>query len=100
MTNATVVNVYLVEICTDIAFGSSLVVMQLTILIETMTALKMMAWLSPEGFFLFYAATSMLGFLFVYFWIGETMHLSEKEKKLLYQPGGEFGRRIPENRRE
>lgn len=84
VTNATVLNVYLVEICTDIAFGSALVVMQLTILIETMTALRMMAWLSPEGFFLFYAITSMLGFIFIYFWIGETMQLSEKEKKMLY----------------
>ena len=27
VTNATVVNVYLVEICTDIAFGASLVMM-------------------------------------------------------------------------
>ena len=27
VTNATVVNVYLVEICTDIAFGAALVVM-------------------------------------------------------------------------
>ena len=53
-----------------------------------------MAWLSPEGFFLFYAVMSFIGFLFVYFWIGETMHLSEKEKKLLYQPGGRYGRKL------
>ena len=84
VTNATVVNVYLVEICTDIAFGAALVTMQLVILLETATALPMIAWLSPEGFFLFYAATSFLGFLFVYFFVGETQHLSEKEKKLLY----------------
>ena len=84
VSNATVVNVYLVEISTDIAFGVALVVMQLVILLETVTALNMMAWLSPEGFFLFYAIMSFLGFLFVYYWIGETMHLSEKEKKILY----------------
>jgi len=94
LTNATVVNVYLVEISCDIAFGVALVVMQLVILIETMTALQMMSWLSPEGFFLFYAVTSFLGFLFVYFCIGETMHLSEKEKKLMYQPGGKLGRKL------
>ena len=41
VTNATVINVYLVEICTDIAFGSSLVIMQLIILIQTATALQM-----------------------------------------------------------
>ena len=41
VTNATVINVYLVEICTDIAFGSSLVIMQLIILIQTVTALQM-----------------------------------------------------------
>ena len=84
LTNATVVNVFLVEICTDVAFGTALVVMQLVILIETATALDMIAWLKPEGFFLFYAFTSFLGFLFVYFWVGETMGLSEKDKKLLY----------------
>ena len=84
VTNVTVINVYLMEICTDIAFGASLVVMQLIILVETATALDMINWLGPAGFFLFYAMTSFLGFLFVFFWIGETMHLSEKEKKRLY----------------
>ena len=52
----------------------------------------MIAWLEPEGFFLFYAATSFSGFVFVYFWVGETKGLSEKDKKFLYQPGGKFGR--------
>lgn len=84
ITNVTVINVYLMEICTDIAFGASLVVMQLIILVETATALEMITWLRPEGFFLFYATTSFLGFIFVYFWIGETKHLSEKDKKKLY----------------
>ena len=50
--------------------------------------------MSPPGFFLFYAATSFLGFVFVYFFIGETMYLSEKDKKLLYQPGGAYGRKL------
>ena len=81
VTNATVVNVYLVEICTDIAFGTALVTMQLVILVQTATALKMIEWLEPQGFFAFYAATSFVGFLFVYFYVGETMHLSEKQKK-------------------
>ena len=94
VSNATVINVYLVEISCDIAFGVALVVMQLVILMETVTALEMMSWLTPEGFFLFYAVTSFLGFLFVYFWVGETMHLSEKEKKLMYQPGGILGRKL------
>ena len=94
VTNATVVNVYLVEICTDIAFGAALVTMQLVILVETATALEMIARLTPQGFFMFYALTSFIGFLFVYFWVGETKHLSEKEKKQLYQPGGKFGRKI------
>ena len=84
VTNATVVNIFLVEICTDIAFGAALVVMQLVILVETVTALGMIAYLRPEGFFLFYAATSLAGFIFVYFWVGETMGLSEQEKKFLY----------------
>jgi len=84
LTNATVVNVFLVEICTDIAFGTALVMMNLVILLETATALEMINWLNPEGFFLFYSVTSFLGFIFVYFWIGETKNLSEKDKKLLY----------------
>ena len=94
VSNATVVNVYLVEISCDIAFGVALVVMQLVILVETITALQMMSWLSPQGFFLFYAVTSFIGFLFVYRWVGETMHLTEKEKKLMYQPGGALGRNL------
>ena len=53
----------------------------------------MIAWLKPEGFFLFYAMTSFMGFLFVYCCVGETMGLSEIDKKFLYQPGGKFGRK-------
>jgi len=97
VTNATVINVYLVEICTDIAFGTALVVMQLVILLQTATALDMIAWLKPEGFFMFYAMTSFIGFLFVYFCVGETMGLSEQDKKFLYQPGGRYGRKPKPN---
>jgi len=45
VSNATVINVYLVEISTDIAFGVALVIMQLVILLETVTALNMISWL-------------------------------------------------------
>ena len=57
----------------------------------------MIAWMQPEGFFMFYATTSFLGFIFVYFCVGETKGLSEQDKKLLYQPGGKYGRRVRPN---
>ena len=39
VTSAPVINVFLVEISTDIAFGTALVTMNLVVLIETATAL-------------------------------------------------------------
>lgn len=81
LTNATVIIVYLVEICTDIALGAALVTMQLVILVETATALPMIDCFGTEGFFLIYSGLSFFGFLYVYFFIGETKCLSEKGKK-------------------
>ena len=42
-TNCTAMQVYLVEISSDIAFGTSLVVMALVILVQTATALEMIS---------------------------------------------------------
>ena len=78
VSNATVINVYIVEICTDIALGASLVTMQVVILLETSTALYLIQWLKPSGFFFLYSALSAGGFLFVAFYIGETKGLTDK----------------------
>lgn len=92
VSNATVINVYLVETCTDIALGTSLVVMQIVILLETSTALYVIEWIQPSGFFFMYAIFSAAGSLFVYFFVAETFHVPECEKKRLYTPGAKFGR--------
>ena len=37
---------------------------------------------------------SAIAAVFLYFYLGETMGLSKAEKKALYVPGGEWGRKL------
>ena len=91
VSNATVVNVYLVEVCTDIALGAAMVVMQLIILLETSSALYIINWFGAAGFFFMYSVFSLAGFIFIYNYVGETMNLTDKEKLMLYHPGQKYG---------
>ena len=57
-----------------------------------------MAW-SPEGTFFIFGSITGVSVVFLYFFVGETKGLSEKEKKEIYMPGAHWGRRLTENER-
>ena len=96
-SNATVINVYIVETCCDVALGTCLVAMQIVILIETVTVFPIIDSFGPSLFFLLYSVLSCMGLLFVFFFIGETKELSESEKLTLYVPGMPYGRKLKQN---
>ena len=55
-----------------------------------------MAW-SPEGTFFIFGGITGVSVVFLYFCVGETKGLSEREKKEIYMPGATWGRRLTEN---
>ena len=49
-------------------------------------------WLTQGGTFLFYAVITLVGIVYIYFYMPETKYLSDKEKKEVFWPGTEYGR--------
>ena len=54
-----------------------------------------MAW-SPQGTFFIFGGCSVVSVFFIYFFVGETKGLSEKEKKEIFMPGANYGRKLRE----
>ena len=52
-----------------------------------------MVW-SPSGTFFLYGGITFVGVFFIYFEIGETKSLSEKQKKEIFMPGAKWGRKL------
>ena len=50
--------------------------------------------LQPQGVFFLFAFFSLIAAIFLYLFLGETMGLSKAEKKAIYVPGGEWGRKL------
>ena len=94
ITNALVLWIYVTETCPDVAVGSGGMIIFGVVLFEAYTAFTFINWLHPSGFFLMYGVFSTLSFLFTYNFIAETKGLSDKEKKELYIPGAEWGRKL------
>jgi len=87
--------VYATEICSDIALGVTTQILWLVILIQSCTTeILMDSMLKPEGVFILFGIFSMLAVGFEWYLVGETLGLSERQKKSLYQPGNEYGRKI------
>ena len=61
-----------------------------------MTPILLDSPLTPQGVFLIFGIFSIAGYFFVYFFVAETMGLSEKEKKEVFLPGARYGRPIRE----
>lgn len=58
---------------------------------ESFTTETLMEW-SPEGTFFIFGGLSAVASVFIWFFVGETKGLSEKEKKELFMPGATWGR--------
>lgn len=88
---------YATEVCTDIALGAVAIVEDLFVLLQDfVTPIFLDSPLTPQGVFALFGLLSIAGYFFVYFYVAETMGLSEKEKKEVYLPGAKYGRQIRE----
>lgn len=87
--------VYVTEVCTDIALGVSTQTLWLVILIESIFTESLMdSWIQPCGVFFIFSLFSVLAVCFEYFYVAETRGLSERERKELYIPGAPYGRKL------
>ena len=85
--------VYVTEVCSDIALGISTQVLWLVIFLESLiTETLMKSSLTPQGVFFVCSFFSVVAVVFEYFYVAETKGCSEREKKSLYVPGARFGR--------
>ena len=87
--------IYVTEVCCDIAMGFSGQILWLVILLESLTTAPLMeSPIGSQGVFFIFGGFSLIGAIFIYFFVAETKGLSEKEKKSLYIPGAQFGRKL------
>ena len=93
-----IAQVYITETCSDIALGVGTQIQWIVILAESLTVESLMQQtLKPEGVFIIFGIFSMLAVISEWVFVGETAHLSEKEKKSLYAPGKTYGRELRED---
>ena len=86
---------YAIEICTDVALGAVMITEDVVVLIQDfVTPLLFDSPMQPVGVFLMYGAFSVIGFMFIYFYVPETMGLPETEKREIFMPGAKAGRKL------
>ena len=72
-----------------------ILVLYMTILLLSLTTQPLMnSALQPQGVFILLSVLSLVAFVVLYCFLGETMGLSKVEKKAIYVPGGEWGRKL------
>jgi hypothetical protein len=84
ITNGPIIWLYVSEIVSDAALGFCLFVLWSFILLLSLMTNFLMDVLKPEGVFWLFAAISLGGAWFTYYYAKETQGLSDKEKKTLY----------------
>jgi hypothetical protein len=79
--------VYAAETCVDVALGVCILWLYGVVLVLTLTTEPLMnSALTPAGVFLLFGVFSTIAVVYVYFFLKESKHLSDKEKKALYSP--------------
>lgn len=86
ITNGPIIWLYVSEIVCDAALGLCLSLLWGVILLLSIMTYPLMAILTPQGVFWLFGLASLGGAWFAKANIRETMHLNDKEKKMLYQP--------------
>ena len=82
------------EINCDIGFIFSRIVENFIFLLQSSFTESLMTGLGTSNFFFVFGTVSGLSIIFFVFCIGETKHLTDKEKKQLYMPGKAYGRKL------
>lgn len=79
------------ETCTDSALAACVFTLYFWQTVESFTTEVLMEW-SNWGTFLIFGGITAVSVVFIYFFVGETKGLSEKEKKEIFMPGATWGR--------
>ena len=75
--------------------GVNTQILWLVILIESLFMESLTkSWLRPYGVFFMFSMFSFMALFFEYRMVAETVGLSEREKKELYIPGSQYGRKL------
>ena len=82
------------EITTDIALGVAAITATFVMFVICLLFFPLFNGLGHANFFFLLAGICTIGFIFVYFFVGETQGLNEREKKEQYWPGGRYGRKL------
>jgi len=79
----------------DTALSVCIMTLYLTVLfLSVITPPLMNSKLQEQGVFFLFAIISAFATLFLYCYLGETMGLSRSEKKSIYVPGAQWGRKL------
>ena len=84
---------YAAETCCDTALSLVFVVNYFWDIVISFTMEKLMEK-APAITFLTYGSITLLGVIFIWFFVGETKGLTEKEKKEIFMPGATWGREL------
>ena len=97
--NLTPMYIVMTEISSDIALGVGTVVATLIMAFFTLTIFHLIALLGTSGFFFALAIECVIGYLFIYLFVGESLGLLPREKREQYWPGARHGRTLYESER-
>ena len=81
------------ETCTDSALAACVFTLYFWQTVESFTTEVLMEWSNYGTFFIFGGITAV-SVVFIYFCVGETKGLSEREKKEIFMPGATWGREL------
>ena len=85
---------YALEINCDVGFGLSQIVFNIFLLMQSLFSETIMTKVGTANFFFIFGAVMAVSVIYFIFYIGETKHLTDKEKKELYVPGAKYGREL------
>lgn len=84
---------YAAETCSDSALSLCVFTLYAWQTVESFTTETLMDW-SDAGTFIIFGSITTVSCFFIYFFVGETKGLSEKEKKEIFMPGATWGRAL------
>ena len=97
MTLGPIVPLYAAEVCTDIALSAVMIAEDAVVLLQDfLTPTLIESPLGPAGVFFIFSGFSIIGLVYVYFAIAEIATLTDAEKKEVYMPGAQWGRKLKE----
>ena len=86
---------YACEVCTDVALGAVMITEDIVVLLQDfVTPVLLNSPMQPVGVFLMFGVFSVIGLMFIFFYVPETKWLNDIEKKEIFMPGAKAGREL------